>query len=149
MAVPAPDPWLMGLRGEECSHMLPSTPLQSPTTPSPDVPSHPIGFCSRVSLPQSLWKLHILPACPGTLSRGQPDTLPAPDSASVSALSPHGALHWGGTVWSGHLGAWHLQEPSSPCVQGLSQTRCTEHISPVRECWSPQLHAQAGCFWRT
>ena len=139
-----PGSWVCrGRSAPTCCHRL-LCKAQPP--PSPNVPSHPIGFCSRVSLPQSLWKLHILPACPGTLSRGQPDTLPSPDSASLSALGPHGALHWGGTVWSGHLGAWHLQEPSSPCVQGLSQTRCTEHISAMGGCWSPHLHAQAGCF---
>lgn len=94
-----PGSWVCrGRSAPTCCHRL-LCKAQPP--PFPDVPSHPTGFCSRVSLPQSLCKLHILPACPGTLSRGWLDTLPAPDSASLSAKPSRGTTLRGHSVeWS-------------------------------------------------
>lgn len=93
----------------------------------------PLASASWVSLPQSAsftscWLAQ--EPCPGAgWTPYLPPTLPLSERQALM-----GYYIGGGTVRSGHLGAWHLQEPSSLCVQGLSQTRFTEYISAMRGC---------------
>ena len=148
MVEPAPDPpsgWLVGLQGEGCPHAMASTPLQGRALVPLPLPSDRLA---QLGLPPtSVLKLHILhPHLPGAV---QALCLPTALPLSLSAPSPPWAQHLSYTV---ELSSRCLAPAGAaiPVCPGLSQTRCTEHVSAVRlRSISTQLHVhQAGGCWK-
>ena len=104
MAVPAPDPWLMGLQGEECSQMLPSTLLQSPASP---LPPHAVSphWLLQPGLPPSIsLEAPHPPSLPRNLVQGPAGHPAYPRLCLSLSAEPSRDTTLRGTVWSGHPG---------------------------------------------